>query len=552
MNQIIEYIKQQKYVEVSELYNLFKIDHQHLKMIINNFNQHSFYYQIVWKEDNLYWELKNDQHYPNSRYNRLKNLQDLWLININTIDQLELLFARSRKTLYKDIQKIKQNLKTEFANYNYEQQYYYQQIINQVDHQTVKRLLNLGYTEVEIIKNITMQLDQLFNLNLTVQVIKLRTPKNVGDERIINSLTNDLITNMEYYQKKKIVRMKIESKLKQHLLTSYWRYQTMTFDRLINVEEMVIAQTNDYQQIRMIIKMVFKSRNLFWNDQEIFLIALYFLDLDIYEKYQIGLNCQQTSEELMLINELEYYFKDFLIVSENPDLLLTINEQQGIHFNVKHQREVKVKLPFDVYDLKNIAGFLKLNRQENDVINLYLKLKPLLRKSVDFEKFKATISYKVPQNPEHFDEYLSLETITIVDHVCSWQQAIYDGSLPLQQQFKIDQQYPQYIVELLNKYQGEMTIAPGVLLAHAPNLDVVYQTGFSLFFSREPIVFPGQNMVQLIILFCGKTETELILPLQDLYIIINAVDVIKELEAVTEANEVINFFRNCRNKQKYQ
>ncbi len=543
VNQIIEHIKTQQYEQIEILQKVYKINFQELQMIIMEFNQKSFYYEITIADAFVYWHELNDEMFPSTRDNRYWVLKQIWLCNVYSIEQLELLFARSRKTLYKDIQQIKLEIKTDWLTSDKNLIYFYQNIINNLDQKILKKISHKTIELSTIIRNVCNNLNLIIGVeNITEQIIAIRFGPQKDYQNEARILTLDLMNNIERYQKKKICDEQVFDRLYQHIGRSYWRYKLMVFTKEVDVEKLMNRYADNYYQISIVIKMILNSHKLYYNEEEIMYIALYFLNPEIYQLIKVEINVKRLSQKTLIINELANYFKEYKIVEENGDFIISLSS------SLPAKNEVGVKIPFDIYDLRNLSRILILKRNINNNRTLFVKLQPLLKKSVSYEQFKKLLEVDNSTDPIQLSNFLTKEFVILNNEKMSWEQAIHISAKVLEIKMYINQQYTNNIIKLVKKYNSEIVITNGIALAHAPITDAVYQSGFSFLVNQSGIDFPGQKQVYLIILFCANNEVDVLLALQELNEMLLNNNLIPKIKQVVSQQQLINLLINSRKK----
>ncbi len=543
-NQIIEHIKKQRYVQIESLLKTYCITYQKLQSIITQFNQSSFYYEITIVDKFVYWHEINDVMFPTDRENRYRVLKQIWICNVYSIEQLELLFARSRKTLYKDIQQIKLELKTDWDTSENSLIYFYQNFINNLDQRIINKIKGKNFDMQLIVRNICDNLNLIIGEeNITEQIIKLRFHPQTDYHNEARILTLDLMKNIERYQKKKISDNEVFKHLYHHINCSYWRYKSMVFTKQVDVEKLMSRYADNYYKISVVIKMILNSHKLYYNEEEIMYITLYFLNPDIYQSIKIKIVANRLSQEVLIKNELENYFVEYKIVDKNEDIIISsiplLDNTNGIF----------VKIPFDIYDLRNLSKMLILKRTIDSNHKLYFQLQPLLKKSVDYEQFNNQLK-QTTITPLQINDFLNSKFVIFVNESISWEQAIKISAKQLELKGYINQEYTNNIIKLVKKYNSEIVIKEGIALAHAPITDAVYQSGFSFLINKKGIIFPGEKKVHLIILFCTNNEVDVLLALQELNNILLNNDLVSALKKITTRQQLIDFLVKCRKKMK--
>lgn len=528
-NDFINYIKEKEVVEINVLIKELNLDMKYISFNIDKFNKYSCYYKITKVENILYWETKD--LFSSKKSERILVLKNLYLMSVYSIEELELIFGRNRKTLYKDIKKIKETILMEFNTSN-NNELFYQNILNEIDYLIINKTIELKkINEITIFDNITTSLDTLLKLNISKEVIEKR--KYTADEVNARNLTNDIVNNIQKYKKKKLNNKFDYKKLILHCSNSYYRYKNMVFEKRIDVKKIIKPYSNEYYEVSTIIKMVFKSNRLYYNEEEILYIALFFLDSDIYDNIKIKICSLKKSRDLFIKRELSKNFKDYSIVNENEDLIIS-------DYNCESNNKIvlKINTPFQIDDIKKISEYLKFNKQDSR--DLYFKLKPLLKPGIDYDKFSNTV-FKVNQKYK-LEEIILEENFIFLDEQINWMDSINKTAKILENKGYITNRYKENIINLINKYSYEFTIVEGVALVHAPISNEVFNSSFSFLFNLQEIIFPKNHKIKLIILFCATNEIDLLLPLIEINELLLSKDFsekIKEVKSETEIKKLL-------------
>lgn len=508
MNKVVEYLKSENYVDINELRKVLMLDNKALHKVIIDFNQRSFYYKIVIEDNIIYLENKNQ--FPNKRHDRLRILRDVWLSGLYQMDDLEIIFGRSKKTLYKDIKWIKADITNRYVKRNCTPIIFYHQLINEFNYAVMLKIGSENISKKELYTNIANNIYQVVGgSKITKQVVNERLSDNTDFSSYAKMLTIDLINNIERYLKKKIIRNRIYEQLLVHIESSYWRYKYMVFINMIDIQQVINSNLYEYYQISMIVEMILRSHNLYSSKEEIMYITLYFLNPDIYLSINVKIDVKRGSQYALVQKELNKYFQDFNIVEEDADVVIGL-----VKINVENM--IQVKIPFDVYDIRILSRYLRFKRNNTSSYNLYLQLKPLLKQTITFNQFAAKLEAPIYSEHLRLNCFLNSEYISIEEKALSWDVAIRKAAKILEDKMYITKTYADSIIQLVRKYNAEIMIADGIILAHAPITNDVLQSGISFLLCKKPIVFTGNKQVYLIILFCANTEVDLLLALQEL------------------------------------
>ncbi len=522
---IINYIKENNYISIKNLLDEFEVEKKDIYDTIREYNKNSFYYKVEIIDDIIYF-LDNTDIFSNKRKDRLDVLKYLYLCGIFSIEELEIIFGRNRKTLYKDIKKIKEELKEEYNKKSEPVDIFYQSILNNVDYEILKKIKELKrITITKIYFKLAQGIDILLELDKHQEVMEKRLYLPYSFESRV--LSNDIFNKIERYKKKNIIDKTIKKKLISHIESSYYRYKNKVFEKRIEVNNIIKSYADDYYEISTIIKMVFKSNNLYFSEEEILFISIYFLNNDIYQNIKVKVSSKRESMKLFMKRELEKNFYDFTFVDSEYDILVSddINLTGDVCI---------VKIPFDVYEIKMLSRFLKFRKEDVLLNNLYFKIKPLLKKNIDFESFKKKINYKQTNNSLELKDYIFEDQIKIINENINWEKSIKEATKILEEKNFITNKYYEDVIKLVKMYNTETIIVDNIALIHAPISNAVLNSSFSFILNKKSIIFPNNKKVNLIILFSANNEIDLLLPLIDLHkILLNS----EKVDLILKANQ---------------
>ncbi len=531
---IIAYIKENNYISIKNLLDEFEVQKTDIYDTIKEYNKNSFYYKIDMIDDIIYF-LDNTDIFSNKRKDRLNVLKYLYLCGMFSIDELEIIFGRDRKTLYKDIKKIKEEIKEEYNIKNEPGDIFYQSILNNVDYEILKKIKELKKISInEIYVKLAEGIDALLSLDKCQEVIEKRQYSPFPFESGV--LSNDIFNNIQRYKKKKIIDQNIKKKLLTHIEFSYYRYKNKVFERRIEVNNIIKSYADDYYEISTIIKMVFKSNNLYFSEEEILFISIYFLNNDIYQNIKVKVSSKRESRKLFIKRELEKNFCDFTFVDNEYDIL--VSDDINLIGDV-----CVVKIPFDVYEIKMLSRFLNFRKKDVLLNSLYFKIKPLLKKNIDFESFKKKINHKSTNNSLGLKDYIFEDQIKIINENIIWEKSIKQATDILEEKNFITNKYYEDVIKLVKMYNTETIIVDNIALIHAPISNAVLNSSFSFVLNKKSIIFPNNKKVNLIILFCANNEIDLLLPLIDLHkILLNRekVDLILKVKQKKELKNILS------------
>jgi mannitol/fructose-specific phosphotransferase system IIA component (Ntr-type) len=138
-------------------------------------------------------------------------------------------------------------------------------------------------------------------------------------------------------------------------------------------------------------------------------------------------------------------------------------------------------------------------------------------------------------------DLLKVKNIAMNKHVSSWEEAIkISGELLLKNGY-IKESYIISMIDIVKEYGAYIVISEGVALPHARNKDNVLKTGMSLLSLREPVIFPGDKKVDILISVSSVDNKEHLDSLVDLMELITEYDFKEKIKKMNTPNEVLKF-----------
>lgn len=114
-------------------------------------------------------------------------------------------------------------------------------------------------------------------------------------------------------------------------------------------------------------------------------------------------------------------------------------------------------------------------------------------------------------------DMLKKQNVRIVDHVNSWQEAVYAATDNLVEQGFVTGNYPRAIIEMTERYGAYYVLAPNVALIHARPEDGVIKKQLAVTMLLQPIYFKNKEFpAKLLITLAAENSKDHIESLQQI------------------------------------
>lgn len=125
--------------------------------------------------------------------------------------------------------------------------------------------------------------------------------------------------------------------------------------------------------------------------------------------------------------------------------------------------------------------------------------------------------------------------MNMIENVNNWERAIEIAAKPLLKNGYIKSEYINSMVENIHKNGPYIIIVPGFAMPHASPECGVLKTGISLLKLKNPVIFPGNNEIKLIIVLASLS------PNAHMDIIVELTDILADeelMEKIYECNSI--------------
>lgn len=535
--QFIEYILSSKVVELKEVLTKFDMNHEQFLVQINQFNKISFQQEFVVEDNLIIVKNKINNRIVDTKSNRQKELAKLWFTNQFTIDELEIIFGRSRKTLYKDIQQIKKKLLELSSTTNS-----IQMQLNIFTFDQLEEIANYkNITTNELLSAICNMLKTILNVDCSIrEIIELNINYIENDEYAEESriFASEVIHAIETYLKVKFINDFKKQQIARHIDTSFYKYVNNIFipkSKLVNVFP---RDSERFERISTIMEMLFKSKKLYYSEEELLYLSLYFLDVKDFAYIKVKVDEFEGSRKLYIEKQLLDNFDNFLLTNDKADYVVS---------SVTKTADTVIKLNFDVNDIKQISKRLKLKSNRVEETKLYFKLKSLLRKNVSLDEFSSVLTSEKRQTKRSLLECFNDEGFYSCQPTSSSSQTIEEISNLLKSRGSVGEEYQDSIKLQMELYSTEFKLINNVALIHAPIADHVYKSDLIMAYSENGFVF-SNSVVNFIVAFSAIDDIDLLLPLQDLYTLLSLEDFSDYLDTKPSSKEFCSFLEQSLKK----
>lgn len=536
--QIIEYILEYELVEIKEIIEKFSIQPERLLSQITDYNEISFKYEIEHKEGLITVKEKVNNVIIDHTATRLVELERLWLTGLFHISELEIIFGRSRKTLYKNIQQIKQKFSTERTG-----DAIVQSQLNKYSYDKLQKIASYKQISVEqVIRSICefVAKEQHLDVNLE-RLVELNLNYQFSDEYLAPStiFASEIIHSIETYLKVKFINEYKINQVHHHVESSYYKYVNNIYIQRIDIENVFPRDKERFEKVATILEMLFKSMHLYYCDEELLYLSLYFLDQNDFSYLKVKVIAEEGSSKLLVERQIEENFDNFKFVTTNPDYVISTYD---------HFADTIVKTKFDVNDIKQISKHLKLKSNRSEETKLYFKLKSVLKKNVSLSEFSEILNTEKRQTKRSLLECMMDNGFYSFGKVESLGSTIKLISTILMERGSVSTEYLNSLVEQMNLYSTEFNLINNVALVHAPVADNIYKSDLIVMYSREGFQFTN-SYVHLIIAFSAVDDVDLLLPLQDLYMLLDSPAFIEQLDLHPAATDFKRYLEKSLKKR---
>lgn len=186
----------------------------------------------------------------------------------------------------------------------------------------------------------------------------------------------------------------------------------------------------------------------------------------------------------------------------------------------------------------SLKSLLNIIREETEIKN----------EEILIEKLKKLLKHKYVDDISSMKNYtlqdlLPLSNIKVEERVLSWEEAIIKGGECLVKNGAVTSEYINEMIENVKINGSYMVINDKIALPHARTENFVMKTGMSLLKLVEPVIFPGDKKVKIILCFSSVDHKEHIDALTKFVTLIEEHDFLNFIE-YSSREEIKNFIDN--------
>lgn len=231
---------------------------------------------------------------------------------------------------------------------------------------------------------------------------------------------------------------------------------------------------------------------------------------------------QQLNEiyTINVVQTIPRYMLEKTLEEERVDLIIsTINIENKIDIPV-----VKVNSVLTQEDIAVLDKY-ELSRQKkrfflSEILNIIERNCVVENKEELIEDLNGYFENKLVDDTEQNDlrlsDILTEENILLNQSAETWEEAVIKGGEILLHNGYVSKKYVDSLAENIKKYGSYVVISEGIALPHSKTDNAVLKTGMSLVTLKEPVIFPGDKKVSIILSFSSFDMNEHFTALSDL------------------------------------
>lgn len=231
---------------------------------------------------------------------------------------------------------------------------------------------------------------------------------------------------------------------------------------------------------------------------------------------------QQLNEiyTINVVQTIPRYMLEKTLEEERVDLIIsTINIENKIDIPV-----VKVNSVLTQEDIAVLDKY-ELSRQKkrfflSEILNIIERNCVIENKEELIEDLNGYFENKLVDDTEQNDlrlsDILTEGNILLNQSAETWEEAVIKGGEILLHNGYVSKKYVDSLAENIKKYGSYVVISEGIALPHSKTDNAVLKTGMSLVTLKEPVIFPGDKKVSIILSFSSFDMNEHFTALSDL------------------------------------
>lgn len=256
-----------------------------------------------------------------------------------------------------------------------------------------------------------------------------------------------------------------------------------------------------------------------------------FLSASIKEHFNVNI------VDIIPYNELENY--------KNEDIDLVVTTIDGVKLrDIKVLKVSPILSTEDIIKLKKEKLSYSKNIKLSDVLEIARKYSDNLREKKFAEEIKQKFKTLILDDTTNekglgFLDLLAPSRISIIeDKPKSWEEAVERSALSMIEEGFVGESYPKEIIELVNSFGSYMVVQDGIFLGHSGNSNSINKSGISFAFFKQPIEFPENEKVRLVITLSSRDKREHLNGLMEFLGVMRRKSLIKELDKLDTTNKI--------------
>ncbi len=344
---------------------------------------------------------------------------------------------------------------------------------------------------------------------------------------------------------------KTKKELFNHIINNYVRYKFKIKNEDILSLNIFQKYKKEYKVAKFNFKLFFDIEGFEIKEQDCaYLFALLLKNIiQTHKVVDVAIFCHHGVASSYLIKEqLTFYFTNFncIYAGKRPKNLEIFGKDEIIIINVgdniKQHNVINISSKFTKVDIQILSKHLRLKEEDKYFdINLYYKIKNILKKNITYDKFVQHIMQE--RNGElMLKDLVRKEMIQKRKTVDTWEESIRICSKPLLQNGYITKHYVDSIINNVIDLGTYIILIDGFALPHSKPEDGSLKLGMSMLVLKEKIKYPGDKEVGVIMTLSSANSTSHLSALADLTKLLeqdNIIDKLMSLSTVQEIYEVI-------------
>lgn len=268
-----------------------------------------------------------------------------------------------------------------------------------------------------------------------------------------------------------------------------------------------------------------------------------FLSASIKEHFNVNI------VNIIPYNEIENY--------KNEDIDLVVTTIDGIKFkDVKVVKVSPILSTEDIIKLKNEKLSYSKNIKLSDILEIAKKYSETLKEKEFVKELKERFKDQILDDTTDekglgFMDMLAPSRVSIIeDKINSWEEAVERSALSMIEEGFVGENYPKEIIELVNSFGSYMVVQDGIFLGHSGNSDIINKSGISLTFFKNPVSFPENEKVRLIMTLSSRDKKEHLNGLMQFLGVMRRKSLIKELERLDTSNKIYKKIEEFINEEE--